>query len=276
MISFRKLFSPAAELLPPAARTRAATAGAACDALIPHFARNCALARGNDAGSARPGHAKPAWEKTPTAWPRSSPRSIACAACSASSASRCRRSSRPQVFARSIGETTDVVSKEMYTFEDRGGEFDHAAARVHRRHLPRLSVRGLAAARAAEGRDPRLGVPLRAAAEGPLPRVPPARRRDHRRRRAAGRRRDAEPRPPAAARARHRRRRDARAQHARRSGDARCLARGAGRVFPGAPAPTCPRTASRGSSAIRCASSTARTRSDRADLRRRARASTII
>jgi histidyl-tRNA synthetase len=27
-----------------------------------------------------------------------------------------------QVFARSIGETTDVVSKEMYTFEDRGGE----------------------------------------------------------------------------------------------------------------------------------------------------------
>jgi len=26
------------------------------------------------------------------------------------------------VFARSIGETTDVVSKEMYTFEDRGGE----------------------------------------------------------------------------------------------------------------------------------------------------------
>ncbi|HEX6604525.1 MAG TPA: histidine--tRNA ligase [Sphingomicrobium sp.] len=27
-----------------------------------------------------------------------------------------------QVFARSIGETTDVVSKEMYSFEDRGGE----------------------------------------------------------------------------------------------------------------------------------------------------------
>src|SRR3954454_5007424 len=26
------------------------------------------------------------------------------------------------VFARSIGETTDVVSKEMYSFEDRGGE----------------------------------------------------------------------------------------------------------------------------------------------------------
>ncbi|MDQ8756701.1 histidine--tRNA ligase [Sphingosinicella sp. LHD-64] len=27
-----------------------------------------------------------------------------------------------QVFARSIGETTDVVSKEMYTFEDKGGD----------------------------------------------------------------------------------------------------------------------------------------------------------
>ena len=26
------------------------------------------------------------------------------------------------MFARTIGETTDVVSKEMYTFEDRGGE----------------------------------------------------------------------------------------------------------------------------------------------------------
>jgi histidyl-tRNA synthetase len=26
------------------------------------------------------------------------------------------------VFARTIGETTDVVSKEMYTFEDRGGD----------------------------------------------------------------------------------------------------------------------------------------------------------
>ena len=27
-----------------------------------------------------------------------------------------------EVFARSIGETTDVVSKEMYTFPDRGGD----------------------------------------------------------------------------------------------------------------------------------------------------------
>ena len=27
-----------------------------------------------------------------------------------------------ELFARGIGETTDVVSKEMYTFQDRGGE----------------------------------------------------------------------------------------------------------------------------------------------------------
>ena len=37
------------------------------------------------------------------------------------------------VFARSLGETTDVVSKEMYTFHDRGGEFADAAPRIHRR-----------------------------------------------------------------------------------------------------------------------------------------------
>ena len=29
---------------------------------------------------------------------------------------------KTEVFARSIGETTDIVSKEMYSFEDRGGE----------------------------------------------------------------------------------------------------------------------------------------------------------
>ena len=29
---------------------------------------------------------------------------------------------KTEVFARSLGETTDVVSKEMYSFDDRGGE----------------------------------------------------------------------------------------------------------------------------------------------------------
>ena len=45
-----------------------------------------------------------------------------------------------ELFARGIGETTDVVSKEMYTFQDRGGEVAHPAAGIHRRHLPRLRV----------------------------------------------------------------------------------------------------------------------------------------
>ena len=95
-----------------------------------------------------------------------------------------------EVFARSIGETTDIVSKEMYTFEDRGGdrltlrpEFTAGICRAYHQ-------RRLAAARAAQARHPRRRLPLRAAAKGPLPPVPPARRRDHRRRRARRRRRD--------------------------------------------------------------------------------------
>ena len=28
-----------------------------------------------------------------------------------------------EVFARTFGETTDIVSKEMYTFADKGGDF---------------------------------------------------------------------------------------------------------------------------------------------------------
>ena len=89
------------------------------------------------------------------------------------------------VFARTIGETTDVVSKEMYTFEDRGGESitlrPEFTAGICRAYLSE----GWQQYRAAEARDARPGLPLRAAAEGPLPPVPPARRRDHRRRRAA-------------------------------------------------------------------------------------------
>ena len=87
-----------------------------------------------------------------------------------------------EVFARTLGETTDVVSKEMYTFEDRGGDFADPAPRIHRRHLPRLHHRRLAAIRADEDRHLRPGLPLRAPAKGPFPPVPPARRRDHRHR----------------------------------------------------------------------------------------------
>ena len=43
-----------------------------------------------------------------------------------------------RVFSAPLGETSDVVTKEMYTFEDRGGDSDHAAPGGHRRHLPRV------------------------------------------------------------------------------------------------------------------------------------------
>ena len=32
-----------------------------------------------------------------------------------------------ELFQRGIGETTDIVEKEMYTFTDRGGEEHHAS-----------------------------------------------------------------------------------------------------------------------------------------------------
>ena len=95
-----------------------------------------------------------------------------------------------ELFARGIGETTDVVSKEMYTFQDRGGEVADAAARIHRRHLPRLRVqRRAGAAAAAQAVRCRADVPLRAAAEGPPAPVPPDRPRGAGRARARRRHR---------------------------------------------------------------------------------------
>ena len=59
------------------------------------------------------------------------------------------------MFARTIGETTDVVSKEMYTFEDRSGDSHHArpefTAGICRAYLSE----GWQQYRAAQGRDPR-------------------------------------------------------------------------------------------------------------------------
>ena len=54
---------------------------------------------------------------------------------------RRRSSSSPRSSRARIGETTDVVSKEMYTFEDRGGESLTLRPGIHRRHLPRLPDR---------------------------------------------------------------------------------------------------------------------------------------
>ena len=93
------------------------------------------------------------------------------------------RSARPifeetELFARGIGAETDIVSKEMYTFADRdGGSLTlrpEATAGIVRaviehnlmQHRPR-----------AQGLRDRADVPARAAAEGPLPPVPPGGRR---------------------------------------------------------------------------------------------------
>ncbi len=138
---------------------------------------------------------------------------------------------KTEVFARSIGETTDIVSKEMYSFEDRGGdsltlrpEFTAGIARAFlsngwQQHAP------------AEAGDARPAVPLRTPAKGALSPVPPDRRRDHRRGRTAGRCGTAGDGRPAAARAGNRRR-DPASQHAGRCGQPRGVARGAGRLFP--------------------------------------------
>ena len=108
------------------------------------------------------------------------------------------------VFARTIGETTDVVSKEMYSFEDRSGDSitlrPEFTAGICRAYLSEGWQQFAPLKVATHG----AGLPLRAAAERALPPVPPARRRDHRRRRAAGGCRDPGLRRAAAGRARHR------------------------------------------------------------------------
>ena len=94
-----------------------------------------------------------------------------------------------EVFARPIGEHTDIVAKEMYTFTDRGGEEVTLAAGKHRRGRARGAVERADPGDAAEILLQRADVPLRAAAEGPLPPISPDRRRTARCRAAAGRHR---------------------------------------------------------------------------------------
>ena len=89
-----------------------------------------------------------------------------------------------ELFARSVGETTDIVHKEMYTFPDRKGRSLTLRPENTAGVVRALVEKGLAGGAQA---DPPLvrgsAVPLRAAAGGPLPRVPPDRRRARRRRR---------------------------------------------------------------------------------------------
>ena len=97
------------------------------------------------------------------------------------------------LFVRAIGEVTDVVEKEMYTFADKlNGDSltlrPEATAGIVRAAIEHNLTLRPAAARVARGPD----VPPRAAAERPLSPVPPVRRRGaglpraRRRRRADG------------------------------------------------------------------------------------------
>lgn len=44
-----------------------------------------------------------------------------------------------EVFERGVGDTTDVVSKEMYTFTDQGRALGHTASRGHGGRCPCIS-----------------------------------------------------------------------------------------------------------------------------------------
>jgi hypothetical protein len=93
-----------------------------------------------------------------------------------------RRCARPvlehtELFRRSIGEATDIVEKEMYTFDDRKGrslsmrpEAPPVACARGRARLAHAAAMACAVVRRAD-------VPLREDAKGALPPVPPARRR---------------------------------------------------------------------------------------------------
>ena len=165
-----------------------------------------------------------------------------------------------EVFQRTLGETSDIVTKEMYTFTDRGGDRitlrPENTAGVVRAVITRRPDPGPAAALLLCRPD----VPLRAAAEGASAPVPPDRRR-------AGRRAE----PVADVEVDRGRRRHPRAAWRARTqtvlelntlGDreSRHAYRAVLVAYLEGPRTGCPRTAWSGSSAIRCASSTARTR----------------
>ena len=169
-----------------------------------------------------------------------------------------------ELFARGIGETTDVVSKEMYTFQDRGGES--------------LTLRpeytaGICRAFVSNG-ELAQQLPLKIFAAGPMFRY----ERPQKGRQRQFHQIDLEvlgaPEPGAdievisVARrhprsAGHPRSLRAEAQFARRPGEPHGLSQGAGRLLLGAHRQAFARTRATACSAIRCASSTARTRATR-------------
>ena len=98
------------------------------------------------------------------------------------------------LFSRGVGESTDVVSKEMYTFTDRGDRSITLRPELTAGLMRAFIEHRLHSGPAGEALGGRLGLPLRAAAGRPLPALHPGRLRGARRggpgagRRAADRR----------------------------------------------------------------------------------------
>ena len=82
---------------------------------------------------------------------------------------------REELFAKGTGETTDIVQKEMYAFEDKGGERvtlrPEATPSMVRAYVEHALEQALPTVKLF-GFGPMF--PLRTAAEGTLPAVPPA------------------------------------------------------------------------------------------------------
>ena len=107
-----------------------------------------------------------------------------------------------ELFTRTSGDTSDVVTKEMYTFEDKGGrsltlrpESTASVVRAYLTHAQDLP-------NPFKAYYVGVGVPARTAASGPAPRVPSVRHRGDRRRGRGGRRRGHRARGAVPARAR--------------------------------------------------------------------------
>lgn len=93
-----------------------------------------------------------------------------------------------ELFTRSIGDDTDVVQKEMYTFLDKGKTLDYAQARRYRAGRPFVCrKRARIAFFAAKNVLYNAGVPLRGAASRQTSRASSVRRRTVRRRYARAR-----------------------------------------------------------------------------------------
>ncbi len=100
--------------------------------------------------------------------------------------SRRRSSNSPKSLRGRSARRTDIVSKEMYTLHRSRRRRDHVAAGIHRRHRARGPFEQPDAKPAAEVLRGGADVPLRAAAERPLPPIPSDRCRAHRRGAADG------------------------------------------------------------------------------------------